>query len=162
MKIPPSRFLLADFFQQNPPTWFHLADSSHKIPPSKVPLKISSKNLAYRNISICSCTVLSFRLAFSIFDQLTSRQRGRKEETEMAGAEDEVIAIVPMLYYILQHPSPTYHWDRQWLLRKEPGSLVPAYFSGAVFTCAHFQKIVQISSLCVFGYQADLVHADFC
>ena len=27
-------------------------------------------------------------------------------------------------------------------------SLAPADFSGAVFTCAHFQKIAQISSLC--------------
>ena len=32
------------------------------------------------------------------------------------------------------------------------GSLAPAVFSGAVFTCAHFQKIVQISSLCNFHY----------
>ena len=31
-------------------------------------------------------------------------------------------------------------------------SLAPADFSGAVFTCAHFQKIAQISSLCDFLY----------
>ena len=38
------------------------------------------------------------------------------------------------------------------------GSLAPADLSGEVFACAHFQKIVQISSLCyihyiyIFGY----------
>ena len=32
------------------------------------------------------------------------------------------------------------------------GSLAPANFSGAVFTCAHFQKLAQISSLCDFHY----------
>ena len=32
------------------------------------------------------------------------------------------------------------------------GSLAPADFSGAVFTCAHFQKNAQISSLCDFHY----------
>ena len=60
------------------------------------------------------------------------------------------------------------------------GSLAPADFSGAVFTCAHFQKVAQISSLCDLHYisqgnsfthaflvtndlsAADLVHADFC
>ena len=57
------------------------------------------------------------------------------------------------------------------------GSLAPANFSGAVFTCAHFQKIALISSLCNFNYisegipsnlcfclvsAADLAHADFC
>ena len=31
-------------------------------------------------------------------------------------------------------------------------SLVPADFSGAVFTHAHFQKIAQICSLCYFHY----------
>ena len=31
-------------------------------------------------------------------------------------------------------------------------SLAPADFSGAVFTCAHFQKVAQISSLCDFHY----------
>ena len=45
-------------------------------------------------------------------------------------------------------------------------SLAPADFSGAVFTCAHFQKIC---SLCQFQIlvkndlsAVDLVHADFC
>ena len=60
------------------------------------------------------------------------------------------------------------------------GSLAPPDFSGLVFTCGHFQKIVQTSSLCNFHYisernsfthaflvtndfsTADLVHADFC
>ena len=60
------------------------------------------------------------------------------------------------------------------------GSLTPADFSGAVFACAHFQKIAQISSLCDFHYisegisslmhfwllmtlsAANLVDADFC
>ena len=32
------------------------------------------------------------------------------------------------------------------------GSLDPADFGGAVFTCGHFQKIAQISSLCDFHY----------
>ena len=32
------------------------------------------------------------------------------------------------------------------------GSLAPTDFGGAVFTCAHFQKIAQISSLCNFHY----------
>ncbi len=32
------------------------------------------------------------------------------------------------------------------------GSLTPADLSGVVFTCAHFQKIAQISSLCDFHY----------
>ena len=32
------------------------------------------------------------------------------------------------------------------------GSLVPADFSGAVFSYAYFQKIHQISSLCDFDY----------
>ena len=32
------------------------------------------------------------------------------------------------------------------------GSLAPVDFSGAVFTCAHFQKIDQQSSLCNFYY----------
>ena len=32
------------------------------------------------------------------------------------------------------------------------GSLASADFSGAVFTCAHFQRIAQISSLCNFHY----------
>ena len=59
------------------------------------------------------------------------------------------------------------------------GSFAPADFSGAVFTCAHFQKIAQISSLCNFHYinegipspmrslvtndfsAADMTHADF-
>ena len=59
------------------------------------------------------------------------------------------------------------------------GSLAHGDFSGAFFTCAHFQKIAQISSLCHFHYisegipslmhflvtndlsTADLVHADF-
>ena len=36
--------------------------------------------------------------------------------------------------------------------RAYTGSLVPADFSGAVFTCAHFQKIAQIFSLCDFHY----------
>ena len=58
-------------------------------------------------------------------------------------------------------------------------SLAPVDFSGAVFTCAQFQKITQISSSCDFHYisegipsliaflvtndlsAADLVHADF-
>ena len=30
------------------------------------------------------------------------------------------------------------------------GSLAPVNFSGAVFTCAYFQKIAQISSVCGF------------
>ena len=32
------------------------------------------------------------------------------------------------------------------------GSLAPADFGGAVFTCAYFQKLAQISSLCNFHY----------
>ena len=36
------------------------------------------------------------------------------------------------------------------LLTLYTGPLVPADFSDAVFTCAHFQKIAQISSLCNF------------
>ena len=36
---------------------------------------------------------------------------------------------------------------------KYTGLLAPADFSGAVFTCAHFQKIAQISSLCDFHYK---------
>ena len=39
------------------------------------------------------------------------------------------------------------------------GSLVPADFSGAVFTCAHFQKIAQISTLCNFPYISEGTHA---
>ena len=35
------------------------------------------------------------------------------------------------------------------------GSLVPADFSGAGFTCAHFQKIAQISRLCNFHYTSE-------
>ena len=52
-------------------------------------------------------------------------------------------------------------------------SLAPADFGGAVFTCVHFQKVDQISSLFDFHYitaflvandliAADLVQADFC
>ena len=57
--------------------------------------------------------------------------------------------------------------------------LAPMDFSGAVFTCAHFQNIAQTSSLCEFHYKStkgnpslmrcrlliittNLVHADFC
>ena len=35
---------------------------------------------------------------------------------------------------------------------KHTGSLALVDFSGAVFTCAHFQKIAKISSLCDFYY----------
>ena len=60
------------------------------------------------------------------------------------------------------------------------GSLAPPDFSGLVFTCGHFQKIVQTSSLCNFHYisernsfthaflsttglsDLDFIHADFC
>ena len=33
-----------------------------------------------------------------------------------------------------------------------PWTLAPVDFSGVVFTCAHFQKVAQISSLCNFYY----------
>ena len=66
------------------------------------------------------------------------------------------------------------------ILLRMLASLVLEDFSGAVFTCAHFQNIAQISSLCDFHYisegipslmrflvindlsAVDLVHADFC
>ena len=37
------------------------------------------------------------------------------------------------------------------------GSLVPADFSDAVFTCAHFQKLAQISNLCHFHYLSERI-----
>ena len=37
-------------------------------------------------------------------------------------------------------------------LLKYSGSLAPADFIGTAFTCAHFQKIAKISSLCDFDY----------
>ena len=37
------------------------------------------------------------------------------------------------------------------------GSLAPADFSGAVFTCVHFQKIAQISSLYDFHYISERI-----
>ena len=49
------------------------------------------------------------------------------------------------------------------------GSLVPADFSGAVFTCAHFQKMLFLLYKLRNAFLvtndlsgADLVHADFC
>ena len=36
-------------------------------------------------------------------------------------------------------------------------SLAPADFSGAVFTCAHFQRIAQIFSLCDFHYISKII-----
>ena len=43
-------------------------------------------------------------------------------------------------------------FGRFWSFHMYTGSFAPADFSGAVFTCAHFQKIAQISSLCDFQY----------
>ena len=67
-------------------------------------------------------------------------------------------------------------FEAKCFLLKYTGSFAPADFSGAAFTCAHFQNIAKISSLCEFDYisegnaflvsndlgAADLVHSDFC
>ena len=46
------------------------------------------------------------------------------------------------------HFAPTIHCT---------GPLAPANFSGVVYTCVHFQKIAQISSLCDFHYISEVI-----
>ena len=43
-------------------------------------------------------------------------------------------------------------FEAKCFLLKYTGSFAPADFSGAAFTCAHFQNIAKISSLCEFDY----------
>ena len=51
----------------------------------------------------------------------------------------------------------TLSWNYRFILMRMTytRSLVPADFSGVVFTCAHFQKMAQISSFCGFHYMSE-------